>query len=126
MLCKQKNAGIPIKNRDKEHITSGTNSWTPCRKRLREKYIVNGVWYVSIFAPVNGKCRVLKNRFKNNLCFTFGPNTNYLFDKKKGKLFFTVFFLAREQKNRGKKFFLFIEHEVLFYETRFLHPARTN
>jgi hypothetical protein len=29
---------------------------------------------------------------------------NYLFDKKK-----------------GKKFFLFIEHEVLFYETPFLH-----
>jgi hypothetical protein len=44
-----------------------------------------------------------------------------LFDKKKGKLFFTVFFLAREQKNSGKKFFLFIEHEVLFYETPFLH-----
>jgi hypothetical protein len=67
-----------------------------------------------------------------------------LFDKKKGKLFFTGFFfkravlarvrrveggarvlkqlfLAREQKNSGKKFFLFIEHEVLFYETPFLH-----
>jgi hypothetical protein len=46
---------------------------------------------------------------------------NYLFDKKKGKLF-----LAREQKNSGKKFFLFIEHEVLFYETPFLHRARGN
>jgi hypothetical protein len=31
---------------------------------------------------------------------------NYVFDKKK-----------------GKKFFLFIEHEVLFYETPFLHRA---
>jgi hypothetical protein len=32
-------------------------------------------------------------------------NNNYLFDKK---------------------FFLFIEHEVLFYETPFLHRARRN
>jgi hypothetical protein len=35
-------------------------------------------------------------------------------------------FLAREQKNSGKKFFLFIRHKVLFYETPFLHPARRN
>jgi hypothetical protein len=76
-----------------------------------------------------------------------------LFDKKKGKLFFTVFFssakkscfitsvpggggvgarvikqlfLARKQKNRGKKFFLFIEHEVLLYETPFLQRASRN
>jgi hypothetical protein len=28
-------------------------------------------------------------------------------------------FLAREQKNSGKRFFLFIGHEVLFYETPF-------
>jgi hypothetical protein len=34
--------------------------------------------------------------------------------------------LARKQKNSGKKFFLFIEHEVLFYETPFLHRARRN
>jgi hypothetical protein len=27
-------------------------------------------------------------------------------------------------KKKGKKFFLFIEHEVLFYETPFLHRAR--
>jgi hypothetical protein len=33
-------------------------------------------------------------------------------------------FLAREQKKSGKKFFLFIGHEVLFYETPFLHGAR--
>jgi hypothetical protein len=33
-------------------------------------------------------------------------------------------FLAREQKNSGKKFFLFIEHEVLFYEMPFLQRAR--
>jgi hypothetical protein len=32
-------------------------------------------------------------------------------------------FFAREQKNSGKKFFLLIEHEVLFYETPFLHRA---
>jgi hypothetical protein len=60
---------------------------------------------------------------------------NYLFDKKKGKLFFTFFFsakkikqlfLAREQKKGGKKFFLFIGHEVLFYGTPFLHCARRN
>jgi hypothetical protein len=68
---------------------------------------------------------------------------NYLFDKKKGKLFFTGFFssadpsppgalvikqlfLAREQKNSGKKFFLFMEHEVLFYETPFLQRASRN
>jgi hypothetical protein len=49
-----------------------------------------------------------------------------LFDKKKDKLFFTGFFLAREQKNSGKKFFLFIGHEVLFYETPFLHRPRRN
>jgi hypothetical protein len=54
------------------------------------------------------------------ICFT---TYNYLFDKKKGKLFFTGFFLTREQKNSGKKFFLFIGHEVLFYETPFLHGA---
>jgi hypothetical protein len=35
-------------------------------------------------------------------------------------------FLAREQKNSGKKFFLFIGHEVMFFETPFLHPARRN
>jgi hypothetical protein len=35
-------------------------------------------------------------------------------------------FLALEQKNSGKKFFLFIEHEVLFYETPFSHRARRN
>jgi hypothetical protein len=34
---------------------------------------------------------------------------NYLFDKKK-----------------GKKFFLFIGHKVLFFETPFLHRARRN
>jgi hypothetical protein len=34
--------------------------------------------------------------------------------------------LAREQKNSGQKFFLFIGHEVLFYETPFLHRARRN
>jgi hypothetical protein len=33
-------------------------------------------------------------------------------------------FLAREQKNSRKKFFLFIEHAVLFYETPFLHHVR--
>jgi hypothetical protein len=27
-------------------------------------------------------------------------------------------------KNSGKTFFIFIEHEVLFYETPFLHRAR--
>jgi hypothetical protein len=37
-----------------------------------------------------------------------------------------LLFLAREQKNSGKKFFLFIEHEVLFYETPFLQRARRN
>jgi hypothetical protein len=63
-----------------------------------------------------------------------------LFDKKKGKLVFTGFFSSAKkscfitsapggrgggrQKNSGKKFFLFIEHEVLFYETPFLHSAR--
>jgi hypothetical protein len=36
-----------------------------------------------------------------------GAYYNYLFDKKK-----------------GKQFFLFIEHEVLFYEMPFLHRAR--
>jgi hypothetical protein len=35
-------------------------------------------------------------------------------------------FLTREQKYSGKKFFLFIEHEVLFYERPFLHRARRN
>jgi hypothetical protein len=35
-------------------------------------------------------------------------------------------FLAREQKNSGKKFFLFIKHEVLFYVAPFLHRARRN
>jgi hypothetical protein len=37
-----------------------------------------------------------------------------------------LLFLAREQKKNGKKFFIFIEHEVLFYETPFLHRARRN
>jgi hypothetical protein len=37
-----------------------------------------------------------------------------------------LLFLAREQKNSGKKFFLFIGHEVLFYETPFLHRTRRN
>jgi hypothetical protein len=37
-----------------------------------------------------------------------------------------LLFLAREQKNSGKKFFLFIGHEVLFYETPFLHGTRRN
>jgi hypothetical protein len=65
-------------------------------------------------------------KLPNYLNFLFvtdnrSQKNNYLFDKKKGKLFFTVFFLAREQKNSGKKFFLFIEHGVLFYETPFLH-----
>jgi hypothetical protein len=41
-----------------------------------------------------------------------------------GALVIKQLFLAREQKNSGKKFFLFIEHEVLFYETPFLHRAR--
>jgi hypothetical protein len=35
-------------------------------------------------------------------------------------------FLAPEHKNSEKKFFLFIEHEVLFYETPFFHRARRN
>jgi hypothetical protein len=61
---------------------------------------------------------------------------NYLFDKKKGKLlFFTVFFSSAKKgtslfstrtKKQWKKVFLFIEHEVLFYETPFLHRARRN
>jgi hypothetical protein len=38
---------------------------------------------------------------------------------KRKENFFSLFFLAREQKNSGNKFFLFIEHEVLFYETPF-------
>jgi hypothetical protein len=40
--------------------------------------------------------------------------------------FFSLFFLAREQKNSGNKLFLFIGHEVLLYETPFLHRARRN
>jgi hypothetical protein len=103
---------------------------------------------------------------------------NYLFDKKKGKLFFTGFFFececlwrsekksavvagrvlnfgtkegnigqtdrvvdymcfsplrrktseleGEEYTSSGKKFFLFIGHEVLFYEMPFLHRARRN
>jgi hypothetical protein len=64
-----------------------------------------------------------------------------LFDKKKGKLFFTVFFrvlkravLSRVRRVEGgghenkktveKSFFFFIKHEVLFYETPFLHRTR--
>jgi hypothetical protein len=39
------------------------------------------------------------------------------------KTFITICSIKR---NSGKKFFLIIEHEVLFYETPFLHPARTN
>jgi hypothetical protein len=48
-----------------------------------------------------------------------------LFDKKKGTSDKTALFSTRT-KNSGKKFFLFIEHEVLFYETPFLHRARRN
>jgi hypothetical protein len=44
---------------------------------------------------------------------------------KRKENFFSLF-LAREQKNSGKKFFLFMGHEVLFYETSFLHRARRN
>jgi hypothetical protein len=32
----------------------------------------------------------------------------------------------KRKENSGKKFFLFIKHEVLFYETPFLHRARRN
>jgi hypothetical protein len=63
-----------------------------------------------------------------------------LFDKKKGKLFFTVFFSSAKKscfstsapglfstrtKKQWNKVFSFIEHEVLFYETPFLHRAGT-
>jgi hypothetical protein len=43
-----------------------------------------------------------------------------------GALVIKQLFLAREQKNSGKKFFLFIGHEVLFYEKPFLYRARRN
>jgi hypothetical protein len=43
-----------------------------------------------------------------------------------GALVIKQLFLAQEQKNSGNKFFLFIEHEVLFYETPFLYRARRN
>jgi hypothetical protein len=46
------------------------------------------------------------NHVKKHSCFVQTEGYNYLFDKKKGKKFF------------------FIGHEVLFYETLFLHRAR--
>jgi hypothetical protein len=51
----------------------------------------------------------LKKVFSPGLCEIRLVKNNYLFDKKK-----------------GNKFFLFIEHEVLFYETPFLHRTRRN
>jgi hypothetical protein len=45
---------------------------------------------------------------------------NYLFDKKRGKLFFTGFFSSAKNSRfitRARSFF--IGHEVLFYETTF-------
>jgi hypothetical protein len=47
---------------------------------------------------------VLQCKF-HSLYLPLPYNNNYLFDKKK-----------------GKQFFLFIEHEVLFYETPFFSP----
>jgi hypothetical protein len=44
-------------------------------------------------------------------------------ERRTGALVIKHLFLAREQKNSGKKF---IGHEVLFYETPFLHRARRN
>jgi hypothetical protein len=51
-------------------------------------------------------------------------NFNY-FSIKRKENFFSLFFLAREQKKQWKKVFSFFEHEVLFYETPFLHRAGT-
>jgi hypothetical protein len=44
---------------------------------------------------------------------------NYLFDKKKGKLFFTGFFLAREQKTVEKSFFFLSNMKFCFMKRPF-------
>jgi hypothetical protein len=49
--------------------------------------------------------------------------TKYLFDKKKVKLFFSIFFSTRTKEKVKKRNSFFIGHEVLFYETTFSASA---
>jgi hypothetical protein len=77
----------------------------------------------------SGKNIAAQNNAREGSVFFFAnPDTSLItiYSIKRKENLFSLVFLAREQKNSGKKFFLFIGHEVLFYETPFLHRPRRN
>jgi hypothetical protein len=53
-----------------------------------------------------------------SLFLSFSTN-NYLFDKKKGKLFFTVFIFSTRTKKQWKKFFLLSDMKFCFMKRLF-------